>query len=99
MAEIIHSKKALAVNPLKVSQPIGASLAFLGLARSLPLMHGSQGCTAFGKVFFVRHFREPIPLADDGDGSGVEHHGRRRERHRSLAHDCPRRASRTSSAC
>ena len=62
MAEIIHSKKALAVNPLKVSQTIGASLAFLGLNRSLPLMHGSQGCTAFGKVFFVRHFREPIPL-------------------------------------
>ena len=62
MAEVIHSKKALAVNPLKVSQPIGASLAFLGLNRSLPLMHGSQGCTAFGKVFFVRHFREPIPL-------------------------------------
>ena len=62
MTEIIQSKKALAVNPLKVSQPIGASLAFLGLARSLPLMHGSQGCTAFGKVFFVRHFREPIPL-------------------------------------
>lgn len=62
MAEIIQSKNALAVNPLKVSQPVGASLAFLGLARSLPLMHGSQGCTAFGKVFFVRHFREPIPL-------------------------------------
>ena len=62
MAEIIHSKKALAVNPLKVSQTIGASLAFLGLNRSLPVMHGSQGCTAFGKVFFVRHFREPIPL-------------------------------------
>ena len=62
MATIKLSKKALAVNPLKVSQPIGASLAFLGLGRSLPLMHGSQGCTAFGKVFFVRHFREPIPL-------------------------------------
>jgi nitrogenase molybdenum-iron protein NifN len=25
-------------------------------------MHGSQGCTAFAKVFLVRHFREPIPL-------------------------------------
>lgn len=62
MAEIIKSNKALAVNPLKVSQPVGASLAFLGLGRALPLMHGSQGCTAFGKVFFVRHFREPIPL-------------------------------------
>lgn len=62
MVAIIQSKKPLAVNPLKVSQPIGASLAFLGLAKSLPLMHGSQGCTAFGKVFLVRHFREPIPL-------------------------------------
>ena len=62
MAELVPTKKALAVNPLKVSQPVGASLAFLGLGRSMPLMHGSQGCTAFGKVFFVRHFREPIPL-------------------------------------
>jgi len=62
MVAIIQSKKPLSVNPLKASQPLGAALAFLGLARSLPLMHGSQGCTAFGKVFFVRHFREPIPL-------------------------------------
>ncbi|WP_291992830.1 nitrogenase iron-molybdenum cofactor biosynthesis protein NifN [Candidatus Accumulibacter sp. ACC003] len=62
MAEIIHAKKALAVNPLKVSQTLGAALVFLGIRNSLPLMHGSQGCTAFGKVFFVRHFREPVPL-------------------------------------
>ncbi|MDR2365065.1 MAG: nitrogenase iron-molybdenum cofactor biosynthesis protein NifN [Zoogloeaceae bacterium] len=62
MAEILKTVKALAVNPLKSSQPLGAALAFLGLARAVPLMHGSQGCTAFGKVFFVRHFREPIPL-------------------------------------
>ncbi len=62
MAEIVKRNKALAVNPLKVSQPVGASLAFLGLHRAIPMMHGSQGCTAFAKVFFVRHFREPIPL-------------------------------------
>jgi nitrogenase molybdenum-iron protein NifN len=62
MAEIIKRSKALAVNPLKVSQPVGASLAFLGIHRAMPMMHGSQGCTAFAKVFFVRHFREPIPL-------------------------------------
>ncbi|WP_455204379.1 nitrogenase iron-molybdenum cofactor biosynthesis protein NifN [Kaarinaea lacus] len=62
MAEIIKRKKALSVNPLKSSQPVGASLAFLGINRAIPMMHGSQGCTAFGKVFFVRHFREPIPL-------------------------------------
>lgn len=62
MAEIVKRNKALAVNPLKVSQPVGASLAFLGVRHAIPMMHGSQGCTAFAKVFFVRHFREPIPL-------------------------------------
>ena len=62
MADIIKRNKALAVSPLKVSQPVGASLAFLGINRAISMMHGSQGCTAFGKVFFVRHFREPIPL-------------------------------------
>ncbi len=62
MAEILKRNKALAVNPLKASQPVGASLAFLGINRAIPMLHGSQGCTAFGKVFFVRHFREPIPL-------------------------------------
>jgi len=59
---VLKRTKAMTVNPLKVSAPVGATLAFLGLNRSMPLMHGSQGCTAFAKVMFVRHFREPIPL-------------------------------------
>jgi len=62
MAEIIKRKKAMSVSPLKSSQPVGAALAFLGIDRTIPMLHGSQGCTAFGKVYFVRHFREPIPL-------------------------------------
>jgi len=62
MAEIIKRNKALSVSPLKSSQTIGAALAFLGFQRAIPMLHGSQGCTAFAKVFFVRHFREPIPL-------------------------------------
>lgn len=62
MAEILKRNKALAVNPLKASQPVGATLAFLGINKAIPMLHGSQGCTAFGKVYFVRHFREPIPL-------------------------------------
>jgi nitrogenase molybdenum-iron protein NifN len=62
MATLLTSKKACAVNPLKMSAPVGASLAFLGVDRALPLMHGSQGCTAFGLVIFVRHFKETIPL-------------------------------------
>lgn len=62
MAEIIRHPKALSVNPLKSSAPAGAALACLGINRGMPVFHGSQGCTAFAKVFFVRHFREPIPL-------------------------------------
>lgn len=62
MAEILKRNKALSVNPLKASQPMGGALACLGFDRGIPMLHGSQGCTAFAKVFFVRHFREPIPL-------------------------------------
>ncbi|WP_276784461.1 nitrogenase iron-molybdenum cofactor biosynthesis protein NifN [Thalassolituus oleivorans] len=62
MNDIIRRKKALSVSPLKTSQTIGAALAFLGVNGAVPLLHGSQGCTAFAKVFFVRHFREPVPL-------------------------------------
>jgi nitrogenase molybdenum-iron protein NifN len=62
MAIVTTSRKACTVNPLKMSQPIGAVLAFLGLDACMPALHGSQGCTAFGLVLFVRHFRENIPL-------------------------------------
>jgi nitrogenase molybdenum-iron protein NifN len=62
MAKVISGKKACAVNPLKMSQPIGGALAFMGLRGSMPLLHGSQGCTSFGLVLFVRHFKEAIPL-------------------------------------
>ncbi len=62
MATVAHSHKAATVNPLKMSQPIGAALAFMGLDKCMPVLHGSQGCTSFGLVLFVRHFREAIPL-------------------------------------
>nr|OEJ73192.1 hypothetical protein BH720_21545 [Desertifilum tharense IPPAS B-1220] len=61
--QIVTPKKAIAINPLKQSQPLGAALAFLGIQGMMPLFHGSQGCTAFAKVMLVRHFREAIPLA------------------------------------
>ncbi|MBN8488622.1 MAG: nitrogenase iron-molybdenum cofactor biosynthesis protein NifN [Burkholderiales bacterium] len=62
MAHVSVSKKACAVNPLKMSAPLGASYAFLGLQSCMPVMHGSQGCTSFGLVLLVRHFKEAIPL-------------------------------------
>ncbi len=62
MAKVTSPQKACAVNPLKMSQPIGSALAFMGIKNCMPLFHGSQGCTSFGLVLFVRHFKEAIPL-------------------------------------
>lgn len=63
MAIVSNPNKPVVVNPLKQSQTLGAAMAFLGLKGMIPLLHGSQGCTAFAKVIMVRHFREAIPLA------------------------------------
>ncbi|MHB1730718.1 MAG: nitrogenase component 1, partial [Leptospirillum sp.] len=52
----------VSVNPLKMSAPLGGALFFLGLDRSLPVFHGSQGCTSFALVLLGRHFKESIPL-------------------------------------
>jgi len=62
MAQIIPNKKPLAEQPLKVGQPLGAALAFLGTEKAMPLMHAAQGCSAFAKVFLIQHFHEPIAM-------------------------------------
>ncbi len=56
------STKPLQINPLKLSQPMGATLAFLGIDNCMPLMHGGQGCASFTKVYYTRHFSEPIAI-------------------------------------
>ncbi|EJB07194.1 nitrogenase molybdenum-iron cofactor biosynthesis protein NifN [Rhizobium leguminosarum bv. trifolii WSM597] len=62
MARILTKTKRAAINPLKVSQPLGAALAFLGIDEALPILHGSQGCTNFALVLLVRHFKQAVPL-------------------------------------
>jgi len=41
----------------------------------MPLLHGSLGCTSFGLVLFVRHFKEAIPASDDRDERGCHRPG------------------------
>jgi nitrogenase molybdenum-iron protein NifN len=85
MGEVMSCRpdKPLHVNPIRLSQPMGATLAFLGVDRCMPLMHGAQGCTSLAKVYLTRHFCEPIPIQttavtditamlDGGDYSIVE---------------------------
>lgn len=58
----LKETKPLHVNPLKLSQPMGATLAFLGIKNCMPLMHGAQGCASFTKVLFTRHFNDPVAI-------------------------------------
>lgn len=63
MGEVMRkTAKPLQVNPFRLTQPMGAALAFLGIDRCMPLMHGGMGCTSFTKVFLTRHFCEPIAI-------------------------------------
>jgi nitrogenase molybdenum-iron protein NifN len=62
MAAVTANGRRAVIDPLKLSRPLGAALAFLGVSRSMPLLHGSQGCTAFAKALLTKHFREPIPM-------------------------------------
>lgn len=55
-------KKPASVNPVKIGQSLGAVLALQGCYRAMPLIHGSQGCSAFPKALLTRHFREPIAV-------------------------------------
>lgn len=64
-------RKALTVNPAKACQPLGAVLASLGFEKTLPFVHGSQGCAAYFRSHFARHFKEPVPavsssMTEDG---------------------------------
>ncbi|MEM4196148.1 MAG: nitrogenase component 1, partial [Methanothermobacter sp.] len=51
------------MNPGIICQPLGAVMAFLGIRGSMPLIHGSQGCSTYMRFQLTRHFREPVNIA------------------------------------
>lgn len=65
------NREAATINPVKACQPLGAVLASLGFEGTLPFVHGSQGCVAYFRSHFARHFKEPVPavsssMTEDG---------------------------------
>jgi nitrogenase molybdenum-iron protein beta chain len=63
--DLNFSREALTINPAKACQPLGAVLCALGFEKTLPYVHGSQGCTAYFRTYFNRHFKEPIACVSD----------------------------------
>jgi len=53
------AREALVVNPAKACQPLGAVYVANGFAKTLSFVHGSQGCVAYYRSHFSRHFKEP----------------------------------------
>ncbi|MGB0723669.1 MAG: nitrogenase molybdenum-iron protein subunit beta [Gammaproteobacteria bacterium] len=63
--EVNFQREALTVNPAKACQPLGAVLCALGFEKTLPYVHGSQGCVAYFRTYFNRHFKEPVACVSD----------------------------------
>ena len=55
-------------NPCKLCAPLGAALAFKGVAGAMPLLHGSQGCATYIRRYVISHFREPVDIASSSFG-------------------------------
>jgi nitrogenase molybdenum-iron protein beta chain len=60
---ILEKERNVVINPLKTCQPLGAMFAVTGINKGFPIVHGSQGCSAFVRYGFARHFREPSEIA------------------------------------
>ncbi|MGD9409326.1 MAG: DUF3364 domain-containing protein, partial [Thiohalocapsa sp.] len=63
--ELNFAREALTINPAKACQPLGSVLCSLGFEKTLPYVHGSQGCVAYFRTYFNRHFKEPVACVSD----------------------------------
>ncbi|WP_096085048.1 nitrogenase molybdenum-iron protein subunit beta [Agaribacterium haliotis] len=63
--ELNFQREALTINPAKACQPLGAVLCSLGFEKTMPYVHGSQGCVAYFRTYFNRHFKEPVACVSD----------------------------------
>lgn len=57
------SKSLAAVNPCSMCMPMGSIFVFRGIEGCMPLLHGSQGCSTYMRLYLAHHFREPIDIA------------------------------------
>ncbi len=83
--ELNFKREALTVNPAKACQPLGSSLCGLGFHKTLVYVHGSQGCIAYFRTYFNRHFKEPIAIIADSMTEDAAVFGGQKNVHEGLA--------------
>ncbi|MFW5829464.1 MAG: nitrogenase component 1 [Planctomycetota bacterium] len=59
---------SVTTNACKLCAPLGACLAFRGVAGAMPFLHGSQGCSTYIRRYMIGHFREPMDIGSSNFG-------------------------------
>lgn len=71
-------------NQCQNCMPLGAVIAFRGVAGAMSLVHGSQGCSTYMRLACVEHFNEPLDIASSSlNEKQTIHGGKRTSRRRS----------------
>ena len=68
-------------NACKLCTPLGASLAFKGINETVPMLHGSQGCSTYIRRYLISHFKEPVDIACSNFGEETAIFGGRANLH------------------
>jgi nitrogenase molybdenum-iron protein NifN len=55
--------KTATQNACRLCNPLGACLAFRGIEKCVPFLHGSQGCATYIRRYIISHYKEPIDIA------------------------------------
>lgn len=64
-------RRAATINTCRVCAPLGAVLAYRGVAGCVPLVHGSQGCATYIRRYLISHFRDPFDVASTSFDEGA----------------------------
>ncbi len=83
--DLNFKREALTVNPAKACQPLGSALCGVGFHKALVYIHGSQGCVAYFRTYFNRHFKEPFAIIADSMTEDAAVFGGQKNVHEGLA--------------
>ncbi|WP_292368471.1 nitrogenase component 1 [Methanoregula sp. UBA64] len=67
--------KETSENQCTMCMPIGGVVAFKGIENAMVLIHGSQGCSTYMRLFNVEHFNEPVDIASSSLNEKQTIHG------------------------
>ena len=62
MAEKMKFCRDVNENPCNMCMPMGGIIALKGIAGSMVILHGSQGCSTYMRRHIAEHFNEPIDV-------------------------------------